>query len=143
MTVKRKSSELVYSPLYDISEYTSVLAAEKYKLLYDELKFQKWNWHEPKPADEKTLALAHTKKYLADFLGARVTDKTRRLGERQFACEIDRIWSFARNRADISDFVRVAAAGQDDAQRPRLQPSRKLYPRLGPPHLIVELRKSV
>ena len=34
----RKSSELVYSVLYDVSDYGQVLAAAKYRMLYDELK---------------------------------------------------------------------------------------------------------
>jgi len=75
---KRKSKELVYSPHYDLSDYTGVLAAAKYAQLYDQLKFGRWNWHSPEAADETTLALAHTPRYLKDFLNAKVTDMTQR-----------------------------------------------------------------
>lgn len=75
---KRKSKELVYATDYDLSDYSAVLAAAKYAMLYDELKFGKWNWHAPDAADEKVLARAHTPKYLKDFLAAKVTDVTMR-----------------------------------------------------------------
>lgn len=71
-----KSAELVYSSLYDLSDYTHVLSAGKYRMLYDELKHERWNFHEPGMASEAMLARVHTKKYLSDFLGARITEKT-------------------------------------------------------------------
>lgn len=71
-----RDGQLVYSSLYDLSDYTHVLSAGKYRMLYDELKHERWNWNEPGVADETTLARVHTKKYLRDFLGARVTDQT-------------------------------------------------------------------
>lgn len=74
--MKIKSSELVYSALYDLTDYTHVLSAGKYRMLYDELKHERWNWNVPGIADEAMLARVHTKKYLADFLGARMTEKT-------------------------------------------------------------------
>jgi acetoin utilization deacetylase AcuC-like enzyme len=76
--VRKKSLELVYSPVYDLSDYVHVLAAGKYRMLYDELKHSRWHWHTPQRADEATLRLVHTEHYLRDFLGARLTDKTRR-----------------------------------------------------------------
>jgi len=72
----KKAGELVYSPLYDLSDYTHVLSAGKFRMLYDELKHERWNWHEPGIADEATLARVHTKKYLGDFLAARLSEKT-------------------------------------------------------------------
>lgn len=72
----KRDGQLVYSSLYDLSDYTHVLSAGKYRMLYDELKHERWNWNEPGVADETTLARVHTKKYLRDFLGARVTDQT-------------------------------------------------------------------
>jgi acetoin utilization deacetylase AcuC-like enzyme len=72
----KKSGELVYSPLYDLSDYTHVLSAGKFRMLYDELKHERWTWNVPDIADEATLARVHSKKYLGDFLSARVTDKT-------------------------------------------------------------------
>jgi acetoin utilization deacetylase AcuC-like enzyme len=73
---KRKSGQLVYSVLYDLSEYKHIISADKYRLLYDELKYGKWQWNAPDPAAEDILALVHTKRYLRDFLGARLTDTT-------------------------------------------------------------------
>jgi acetoin utilization deacetylase AcuC-like enzyme len=75
---KRKSGELVYSVLYDMSDYGQVLAAAKYRMLYDELKHERWKWHAPEIADEETLALVHTKRYLRDFIGAKLTEVTQR-----------------------------------------------------------------
>lgn len=74
--MKTKSAELVYSSRYDLTDYTHVLSAGKYRMLYDELKHERWNWNVPGIADEAMLARVHTKKYLADFLGARITEKT-------------------------------------------------------------------
>lgn len=74
--MKIKSAELVYSSHYDLSDYTHVLSAGKYRMLYDELKHERWNWNVPDIADEAMLARVHTKKYLSDFLGARITEKT-------------------------------------------------------------------
>jgi acetoin utilization deacetylase AcuC-like enzyme len=74
--LRPKSAELIYSPLYDLSDYTHVLSAGKYRMLYDELKHERWNWNVPEIAEEAILARVHTKKYLHDFLGARVTDQT-------------------------------------------------------------------
>ena len=74
----RKSSELVYSVLYDVSDYGQVLAAAKYRMLYDELKHGRWKWHSPPIAEEETLALVHTKRYLRDFIGAKLTEVTQR-----------------------------------------------------------------
>jgi acetoin utilization deacetylase AcuC-like enzyme len=76
--VRKKSLELVYSPVYDLSDYTHVLAAGKYRMLYDELKLSRWHWHTPQRVDEATLRLVHTERYLKDFLGAKLTDKTLR-----------------------------------------------------------------
>jgi len=73
-----KSGELVYSPRYDLSDYKQVLSAEKYKLLYDELKHERWRWHTPDVAAEATLALVHTKAYLKDFLSAHLSEHTLR-----------------------------------------------------------------
>jgi acetoin utilization deacetylase AcuC-like enzyme len=76
--MRKRSLELVYSPVYDLTDYAHVLAAGKYRMLYDELKHSRWHWHTPQRADEATLRLVHTEHYLRDFLGARLTDKTLR-----------------------------------------------------------------
>ncbi len=76
--MRKKSLELVYSPIYDLTDYVHVLAAGKYRMLYDELKHSRWHWHTPARADEATLRLVHTERYLRDFLGAKLTDKTLR-----------------------------------------------------------------
>lgn len=76
--MKRESRELVYSTEYDLSEYKHVLTANKYRQLYDALKFEKWHWNEPSPASRETLSLVHTEEYLNDFLNAKVTDQTQR-----------------------------------------------------------------
>jgi len=76
--VKRKSRELVYSVLYDLSDYGHIMSAAKYRMLYDALKYERWNWHAPEVAEEATLALVHTKRYLHDFLGAKLTEVTQR-----------------------------------------------------------------
>ncbi|MBS0616822.1 MAG: histone deacetylase [Spirochaetes bacterium] len=78
MSKLSKSGELVYSPRYDLSDYKQVLSAEKFKLLYDELKYERWSWHTPDVAAEETLALVHTKAYLKDFLSAHLSDHTLR-----------------------------------------------------------------
>lgn len=75
---KKKSGELVYSVLYDLSDYSHILSAAKYRMLYDDLKHERWHWHAPELADEETLALVHTKRYLRDFLGAKLTEVTQR-----------------------------------------------------------------
>lgn len=75
---RRKSGELVYSVLYDMSDYGQVLAAAKYRMLYDELKYGRWKWHAPEIAEEETLSLVHTKRYLRDFIGAKLTEVTQR-----------------------------------------------------------------
>lgn len=74
--MKVRATELVYSPLYDLSDYTHVLSAGKFRMLYDELKHERWNWNVPEIAGEESLARVHTKKYLRDFLSASVTDQT-------------------------------------------------------------------
>lgn len=74
--MRKQSLELVYSPVYDLGDYTHVLSAAKYRLLYDELRLSRWHWHSPQRADEATLRLVHTERYLRDFLRARLTDKT-------------------------------------------------------------------
>ncbi|HRP68272.1 MAG TPA: histone deacetylase [Turneriella sp.] len=74
----RKPGHLVYSPRYDFSDYNHVLSAEKYRMLYDALKYERWFWNEPTLIDEEALARVHTKKYLKDFLSARLTEKTKR-----------------------------------------------------------------
>ncbi|MBV6493089.1 MAG: hypothetical protein LDLANPLL_01104 [Turneriella sp.] len=74
----RKTGNLIYSPKYDLTDYTHVLSAEKYRLLYDELKYERWIWNEPTLIDEEDLLRVHTKKYLKDFLAARLTEKTKR-----------------------------------------------------------------
>lgn len=76
--MKRESRELVYSTEYDLSEYKHVLTANKYRQLYDALKFEKWHWNEPSPSSRETLSLVHTEEYLNDFLNAKVTDQTQR-----------------------------------------------------------------
>ncbi len=76
--MKRESRELVYSTEYDLSEYKHVLTANKYRQLYDTLKFEKWHWNEPSSASRETLSLVHTEEYLNDFLNAKVTDQTQR-----------------------------------------------------------------
>jgi len=76
--VNRKSAELVYSPVYDLSDYTHVISAGKYRLLYDALKFSRWNWNEPVAATKEQLLLVHTERYLKDFLGARLSEQTQR-----------------------------------------------------------------
>lgn len=76
--MRKYSVELIYSPIYDLSDYTHVLAAGKYRMLYDELKHERWHWHTPQRADEAALRLVHTEKYLRDFLSAKLTDKTLR-----------------------------------------------------------------
>lgn len=76
--MRRHSIELVYSPVYDLSDYTQVLAAGKYRMLYDELKHERWNWNTPQRADEAALRLVHSEKYLRDFLSAKLTEKTMR-----------------------------------------------------------------
>lgn len=76
--MSRKSAELVYSPLYDLSDYAHVISAGKYRLLHDALKFSRWTWHEPKPATREQLLEAHTDRYLTDFLGAKLTEQTQR-----------------------------------------------------------------
>lgn len=76
--MKRKSQELVYSQVYDLSDYSHVLSAAKYRMLYDELKYGRWHWHTPETASVDTLKLVHTERYLNDFLGARLTDTTLR-----------------------------------------------------------------
>ncbi len=76
--MSRKSTELVYSPLYDLSDYTHVISAGKYRMLYDALKFSRWNWHEPQAATKEQLLQVHTERYLADFLGAKLSEQTQR-----------------------------------------------------------------
>ncbi|HNL10365.1 MAG TPA: histone deacetylase [Turneriella sp.] len=76
--MRKKSLELVYSPVYDLTDYAHVLSAGKYRMLYDELKHSRWHRHTPQRADEATLRLVHTERYLRDFLGAKLTDKTLR-----------------------------------------------------------------
>ena len=76
--MNRKSAELVYSPIYDLSDYTHVISAGKYRQLYDALKFSRWNWNEPVAVTKEQLLLAHTERYLKDFLGARLSEQTQR-----------------------------------------------------------------
>lgn len=76
--MRRKSYELVYSPIYDLSDCTDILAAGKYRMLYDELKHERWHWHEPQPVAEDVLHLVHSRSYLRDFLAAKITPRTER-----------------------------------------------------------------